>query len=87
NKKFLLKPGVISGFRSLKEALKRKVDEQLTKSKGRKQQHQRQLFSTNSSSIYSLVPAAPAPTQAPSTSNPLSLAEHRTHVLKLITKW
>ncbi|CAF2116358.1 unnamed protein product [Rotaria magnacalcarata] len=87
NKKFLLKPGVISGFRSLKEALKRKVDEQLTKSKGRKQQHQQQLFSTSSSSIYSLVPAAPAPTQAPSTSNPLSLAEHRTHVLKLITKW
>ncbi|CAF4600344.1 unnamed protein product, partial [Rotaria magnacalcarata] len=54
---------------------------------GRKQQHQQQLFSTSSSSIYSLVPAAPAPTQAPSTCNPLSLAEHRTHVLKLITKW
>ncbi|CAF3988620.1 unnamed protein product, partial [Rotaria sp. Silwood1] len=65
------------------------VNEQSTKSKGRKQQHQQQLFNTNLSSIYSLVPTAPATatTQAPSISNKLSLVEHKAHVLKLIHKW
>ena len=80
-KKFMLKPGLIAGFRSLKDALKQKVNEQSTKSKGRKQQ----LFSTNASSIYSLVPTAI--TQASSISNKLSMAEHKAHVLKLIQKW
>ncbi|CAF1538638.1 unnamed protein product, partial [Rotaria sp. Silwood1] len=55
----------------------------------RKQQHQQQLFNTNLSSIYSLVPTAPATatTQAPSISNKLSLVENTAHVLKLIHKW
>ncbi|CAF3347154.1 unnamed protein product [Rotaria sp. Silwood2] len=84
NKKFMVKPGVIAGFRSLKDALRKKINEQSTKPKGRKQ-HQ-QLFNTSSSSIYSLVPVAA--TQAPSLSNKsFSLAEHKAHVLKLIHKW
>jgi hypothetical protein len=93
----MIKPGVTSGFHSLKDALKRKANEQSTKSKGRKQQHRQQLFNTNSSSMYSLVATAPtttqlvatAPstTQSPSISNKLSLAEHKAHVLKCIQKW
>ncbi|CAF3422330.1 unnamed protein product, partial [Rotaria sp. Silwood2] len=90
NKKFMLKPGVIAGFRSLKDVLKKKINEQLTKSKGRKQ-YQKQIFNTNSSSICSLVPTVPAPapatTQAPSVSNQFSLAEHKAYVLKIIHKW
>ncbi|CAF2067653.1 unnamed protein product, partial [Rotaria magnacalcarata] len=74
-------------FRSLKDALRKKVDEQLAKSKGRKQPHQQQPFNTNSSSIYSLVPTVPVITQATSVFDKLSLAEHKAHVLKLIHKW
>ena len=89
NNIFLIKPGVISEFRWLKDALKRKFNEQTTKSKARKQQYQREFFSTNSLSMYSLVPSAPAIIQAPSVSNTcgLSLAEHKADVLKLIRKW
>ena len=41
NDKFMIKPGVVSGFRSLKEALKRKVNEE-TKQPKRKQKSQQQ---------------------------------------------
>ena len=83
----MLKPGVISEFCSLKDALKRKANEQSTKSKGRKQQHPQQLFNTNSSSMYSLGATAPTTTQSSSIFNKLSLTEHKAYALKWIHKW
>lgn len=90
NKKMLIKPGVISGFHSLREALKAKVDEQLTQSK-KKQQRQKQSSIINS--LCAPLPLMLAPTiQSTSTSQStsikkFSLSQHREHVKKLISKW
>ncbi|UJR07006.1 hypothetical protein I4U23_011295 [Adineta vaga] len=87
NDKYMIKPGVIAGFRSLNDALKRRVDEQATKSKRKKKQQSQQLSHTNSSFICSLPSTSPpsAPTQ--SVPHRFSLAEHRAHIVKLIEKW
>ncbi|CAF3915053.1 unnamed protein product [Rotaria magnacalcarata] len=77
NEKILIKPGVISGFWSLKDALKRKVNEQSAQPKRKRQQ----LSNTNSSSISSLTLTT---AQTPSVSNQFSLTEHKAHVLNLI---
>ena len=70
NQKLLIKPGVVSGFRTLKNALQKRLNEQLTKSK-RKQSQLHELFNSNSSSLSSsttiTLPAA-QPATAPSSS-------------------
>lgn len=53
NEKFLIKPGVIAGFRSLRDALKKRVDQQATHSKKKKQAQQLQLYAANQSSMSS----------------------------------
>jgi hypothetical protein len=70
----LVKPGVISGFRSLKEALEKRLNEQLTKSKKNMQQHNRYRMFINSDI-------------RGTTSKKLSLSEHKEYVLKLIKRW
>ncbi|CAF2064635.1 unnamed protein product [Rotaria magnacalcarata] len=76
NQKLLIKPGVISGFRSLKDALKKRVNEALTRTK-------KKSFNFNPSSISSL-PTTIATRPLP---NRLSLSEHKEYVLKFINKW
>ena len=78
NDKFLIKPGVLSGFVSLKEALKEKLNQQPKHATKRKQQQ----LNDNVSSISSLALS----TQEARTSS-LSSSEHKSHVLKLIKKW
>ena len=74
NDKFLIKPGVLSGFHSLKEALKNKLNEET------KQQQQLPVSSSSVSSF--LTPIATLPNLAAS-----SLVEQRTYVLSLIQRW
>jgi hypothetical protein len=83
NQKFLVKPGIISGFRSLKDALEKKLNEQLKKSK-KKQQQQQQLFNFNSSTMSSLTTTTAQVTTVPDT---LSLSDHKAYVLEFIRKW
>ena len=80
NDKFMIKPGVVSGFRSLKEALKKKMSEE-TKRPKKKQQPQQSTNNTHSSSLFSLTPTAQ--TRAPDLS---SLTEQKDYLLRLITK-
>ncbi|CAF3390226.1 unnamed protein product [Rotaria sp. Silwood1] len=77
NDKFLIKPGVLSGFVSLKEALKEKLNQQIKPATKKKQQQS----NDNVSSISSLTLS----TQEARTSS-LSSSEHKSHVLKLIKK-
>ena len=78
NDKFLIKPGALSEFVSLKKVLKEKLNQQ---SKYATKKKQRQS-NDNVSSISSLT----LPTQEARTSS-LSSSEHKSHVLKLIKKW
>lgn len=82
NDKLLIKPGVRSGFFSLREALKEKLNQQVKHSAKRKQPQQKQQQQSNTSSISSLT----SPVEEARTSS-LSLSEHRSHVLNLINKW
>ncbi|CAF4289668.1 unnamed protein product [Rotaria magnacalcarata] len=72
---------------TLKDELLFRIKKKFMLKPGEKKLHQQQSFNTNSSSIYSLVPAAQVTTQASSVSHKLSLAKHRAHLLKLIDKW
>ncbi|CAF1469017.1 unnamed protein product [Rotaria sordida] len=76
NDKFLIKPGVLSGFVSLKEALKEKLNQQHVPKKKHQQSN------SNVLSISSLTSS----TQEAKTSS-LSSSEHKSHVLKRIKKW
>lgn len=82
NHKFMIKPGVISGFRSLRAALQKKINEQQTKSKKKTQQRQ-ESSNTNSSFMSSLQSTEESTT----THKKLSLSEHKQYVLKFIKKW
>ena len=90
NKKILIKPGVISGFRSLRDALRKKADQQLAKSKKR-QRRQQQSSNVNPSSVpLSVITASTTglpTTRSATITKKLSPPEHRAHVLKLINKW
>ncbi|CAF2821585.1 unnamed protein product [Rotaria sp. Silwood2] len=77
NDTFLIKPGVSSGFVSLEQALKEKLNQQLKHPTKRKQQQ-----NINTSLISSLT----TPIQEARTSS-LSLSEHKSHALNLIKKW
>ena len=81
NQKLMIKPGVVSGLRSLRDALKKRADEQSTKRK-RKQQ-----VNVSSSSVSSLTTTAPTTASSRTISNKLSLDEHKACVLKLLKKW
>ncbi|CAF3030287.1 unnamed protein product, partial [Rotaria sp. Silwood2] len=78
NDKYLIKPGVISRFLSLKRALQEKLTQELKHPKKNKQRQS----NLNVSSISSLE----LPVQEKRISS-LSLSDHKTHVLKLINKW
>jgi hypothetical protein len=96
NDKLLIKPGVISGFRSLRDALQKRINDQSTKSKKNQQKHQSSdtnLSSLNSlpdmnlSSLNSLSDPASSIPQAKAVHKKLSLFDHKEHVLRLIKKW
>ncbi|CAF2007723.1 unnamed protein product [Rotaria magnacalcarata] len=76
NQKLLIKPGVISGFRSLKDALKKRINEASTQTKKKRQKS----LTCNSSSVSSLPTTRTEP-------NRLSLSEHKEYVLKFIKRW
>ncbi|CAF4653297.1 unnamed protein product [Rotaria sp. Silwood2] len=77
NDKLLIKPGVLSGFLSLKQALKDKLNLQLKHQNKKKKKQQ----DANISSISSVL--ATQTTTSPS----LSITEHQAYVLKLIKRW
>mgnify|MGYP006892790318 FL=1 len=77
NETFILKPGIVAGFKSLREALKRKANEQSAQTKKKR----KRLFITNSSSTPLLLTERVA-----KGNNPISLVEHRFHVVKLLEK-
>ena len=84
NDKFMIKPGVVSGFRSLKEALKKRTSEETKRPKKKQQQQQQQQSTdnTHATSLFSLT------TTARTTTPDLpSLTEQRAYLLRLITKW
>jgi hypothetical protein len=85
NKKVLIKPGVISAFRSLRQGLKDKADQQLAQSK-KKQRRQLHLSNINPVSLSLPVMNVPG-TNRSTVANRLSLVEHKAHVQKLISKW
>lgn len=85
NGKLLIKPGVISGFRSLKDTLQKRFNDQSTKSK--KNQRKPQLLNMNLSSLDSSTDTAPSITQTIPVHKTLSLSDHKEHVLRLIKKW
>jgi hypothetical protein len=80
NDRFLIKPGVLSGFQFLKDALKNKVDAQMKQPK-KKHQLQTQHANTVASISSFLVPISS------NASSSLSTSEHEKHVLRLIEKW
>lgn len=83
NERFLIKPGVLSGFRSLKEALKNKLTQQ-GKNQKKRQQHQSLLFDTNGSMVSTRMDTNNS-TTAPSVT--MSLGQHRKYIVELIQKW
>ena len=85
NDKLLIKPGVISGFRSLKDVLQKRLNCQLKKSK--KNQVPYELSDINLSSPNLLSDPAPTVPQATPVHKKLSLSDHEEHVLRLIKKW
>ncbi|CAF1534019.1 unnamed protein product [Adineta steineri] len=82
NEKYLIKPGVVSGFRSLKEDLKIKHDE-LLKQPVEKQRQRQQLSNVDSSSLCSLAPTTQTTTKPTS----LSISEHKEYIVRFINKW
>lgn len=78
NDKLIIKPGVLAGFLSLKQALKDKFNQQATTKNKRKNQQLDSNVSLVSSSILS--------TQRRTTSS-LSIDEHHSYVIKLIKNW
>ncbi|CAF1387631.1 unnamed protein product [Adineta ricciae] len=90
NGKRMLKPGVLAGFHSLRNALKIKVKEKPTRCKKTKSQPQ-QLSVPDFSFTSSFITAQqlPAPTtaqQASAATKSFSSNEHKEHVCKLIQK-
>lgn len=84
NERFLIKPGVLSGFRSLREALKNKLVHQ-EKNPKRKQQP-----STSINTNGGMIPPQKLPTVSTTTKAaavPMSFGEHRSYVSNLINKW
>ncbi|CAF3522955.1 unnamed protein product [Rotaria socialis] len=78
NDKLLIKPGVLAGFLSLRQALKDKLNEQQTSKNKRK----KQLSTSNASSISSSILST-----QPTTTSSLSIDEHHSYVLRLIKTW
>ena len=84
NKSFIIKPGVISGFRTLREALIKKADKHIAQSKSQRKQRQN-LSSANPPVV--LLEDVNNQSKAQTSTNDLSLDKHKEHVKKLITKW
>lgn len=82
NHKFMIKPGVVSGFHSLRVALEKKVNEQQTKSK---KKHQQCHESSNSNS--SFISSLQSTEESTTSRKKISLSEHKEYVLRLIAKW
>ena len=80
NDKFMIKPGVVSGFRSLKEALSKRLIEESKRPK--KKQQLQATNNIHSSSLFSLTPTTQ--TEAPDLS---SLTDQKAYLLRLIKKW
>ena len=78
NQKLLIKPGIISGFKALKDALKRRASETLAQPK-----KQKRSFIFNSSSITSL----PNTVEKRTVPNTLSLSEHKQYAVQFIKRW
>lgn len=78
NEKYMIKPGVLAGFVSLKQALKDKLNQQQKSKNKRKKQQSDSNAPTTFSSVLSTQPA---------TTSSLSIDDHHSYVLRLIKKW
>ncbi len=78
NDKYMIKPGVLAGFLSLKQALKDKLNQQ-KKSKTKRKKHE---SDSNAPTVLSSVLST-----QPATTSSLSIDDHRSYVLRLIKKW
>ena len=84
NERFFIKPGILSGFRSLREALKNKIAHHDKNPKSK--QKPITSINTNGGMIPPRnVPAATTTTTAAAV--PMSLGEHRSYVSNLINNW
>ena len=87
NDKLLIKPGVVSGFRSLRDALQKRIDDQSAISKKKKNQQQHQLSDVNLSTVNSLSDPTPNVSRATPVHKKLSISDHKEYVVRLIKNW